>query len=280
MSWEVIARKEIADAIRSRSLLVLSALFVLFALFLTALYASFPLLGGTAESELTIGNLVSFFNSAVAFVPIIGVLLGYKAIVGERRSGSLALTLSLPHTRDDVVLGKFFGRAVVLAVPILLAFAAGLVVVVALFDTYSLVDYLVFVLAVLLIGAAYLALSIGVSGVTSSSVLAGVGVFVVYVAFRFLWLPGLTAAQTVLDRIQSGEWTLSFQYDWWMYPIATINPHYAYQMILHGFVYTDRAQPRYMGASYVNGWSGLVVLGLWIALPLLVGRWLFRRQDL
>lgn len=280
MSWDAIARKEIRDSIRSRSLIVLSGLFVILALFLTALYASVPLLGGGTEGELTVESLVSFFNNAVMFVPIIAILLGYKAVVGERQSGSLNLTLSLPHTRDDVMLGKFVGRSVVLAVPVLLAFTAGLFVVVALFDAFSIVDYLVFVLGVLLVGLAYLSLAIGFSGAASSSILSAVGVFVLYVLFRFVWTPGLMATQSVVNRLQTGEWTIAFQFDWWMYPLSLINPHYAYRMILHGFVYTDVAQPRYMSAWYINGWTGLAVLAVWIVVPLALGTVLFRRQDL
>ncbi|MFC7212203.1 ABC transporter permease subunit [Natronoarchaeum sp. GCM10025321] len=280
MSWQVIARKELKDSIRSRSLIVLSVLFVLLSLFITGLYAAVPFLGATGSEELTVQSLISFFGTAVMFVPIIAVLLGYKAIVGERQSGSLALTLSLPHTRDDVVLGKFLGRSVVLAIPILLAFLAGLVVVIALFDAYSVIDYLVFVFAVLLIGVAYLSLAIGFSGSTTSSVLSGVGVFVLYVLFRFLWGPGLFVTQSAVNRVQTGEWSILFEFDWWMYPIAMINPHYAYQMVLYGFVYGDAAQPRYMGAWYVNGWTGLAVLAAWTVVPLAVGGWLFRRSDL
>ena len=280
MSWQVIARKEISDSIRSRSIIVLPGLFVILALFITALYASVPLFGAAPGEELAVEGLISFFGAAVMFVPLIGALLGYKSIVGERQSGSLSLTLSLPHTRDDVVLGKFLGRSVVLATPILLAFAAGLVLVMALFDAYSILDYLVFVLAVLLIGLAYLSLAIGFSGAVSSSVLSAVGVFVLYVLFRFLYLPALTVAQSTVNRLQTGSWTVAFELDWWMYPLAMINPHYAYQMILHGFVYTDMAQPRYMNAWYINGWTGLIVLAIWIVVPLAVGRALFNRQDL
>lgn len=281
MSWLIVAKKELKDAIRSRTLIALSVAFVVLAVLITALFASVPLFGAGVGDDLAAEELISFFGPATMLIPVIAALLGYKAIVGERRSGSLALTLSLPHTRDDVVLGKFVGRSMVLAIPTVLGFAAGFVLVLALFDAYSVVGYLCFVGAVLLIGLAYLSLSICFSSMTTSTTLSAVGVLTLYLLFRFLWTPGLWILNTLTGRVRTGEWVLQFHgFPEWMYGLALFNPHNAYQLVLYGFVFTGEEGPWYMDQWYITEWTGLAVLLLWIIVPLAVGVWRFRVSDL
>ena len=61
---------------------------------------------GFRGMELTIASLVSL---VIYLVPLIALMLGYDAIVGERERGSLELLLSMPITRFELLLGKYLG---------------------------------------------------------------------------------------------------------------------------------------------------------------------------
>ena len=281
MSWQVIARKEVKDALRSRVLHALSGMLVLFALALTGLYASLPSMFGVPAAELTLESFISTIGSAAVLVPIIGGMLGYKAIAGERTSGSLALMLSQPHTREDVVLGKFAGRTVVLAVPVLLAFAAGLGVAVISFDAYSLVDYATFLALLVLIGTVYVSVAIGFSASTRSPTRAAVGVVGYYVVFNVLWNGLVRLFDVVSNRITEGEWVIQLGgYPDWAYWLLLLSPHNAYQIAMRWFVFDGGPQAGAQLPDFVNGWTALIVLVLWIVVPLTIGVRRFDAVDL
>ena len=66
---------------------------------------------GFRSIEFTIASLVSL---VIYLIPLIALLLGFDAIVGERERGSLDLLLALPITRLELLLGKYLGLAAAL----------------------------------------------------------------------------------------------------------------------------------------------------------------------
>jgi ABC-2 type transport system permease protein len=281
VSWQVIARKEVKDALRARVLHALSGMLVLLALALMGLYASIPALFGAPQSELSLSGFIMTLGAATAFVPIIGGVLGYKAVAGERASGSLALMLSQPHSRDDVVIGKFVGRVVVLAVPVTLAFAAGFGVVLVGFDAYSLVDYVTFLALLVLLGAVYVSVAVGTSASTASTTKAAVGVLGYYLVFKFLWGPLALASNALWQRVTTGEWVVQFGgFPDWVYLLLLLSPHNAYQVLLRSLVLTDAPAVWFGTPSFVNAGTALTVMLLWIVVPLTVGLWRFDAVDL
>ncbi|HHS84263.1 MAG TPA: ABC transporter permease, partial [Gammaproteobacteria bacterium] len=88
-----IAQKEFWDRIRNRWVLAVTAIFIFFALVIAYFGASQQGVVGFSSIELTIASLVSL---AIYLVPLIALILGYDAIVGERERGSLDLLLALP----------------------------------------------------------------------------------------------------------------------------------------------------------------------------------------
>lgn len=283
MSWDVVARKEINDAIRSRVLLALSVALVLLALLVTGIYALIPIVFGGDASEQTLQGLLGFLRPAAFFVPVLGAVLGYKAIVGERTSGSLNLMLSLPHTRDDVVVGKLAGRAVVLAIPLILAFLAGFVLVALRFDSFSVVTYATFLALLLLIGIAYLSIAVAVSASTESTLISAVSVLGMYFLLRFVWTRSMVGLYMLSKRVTTGEWVLpTGNYPEWVSFLAMLSPHSAYDMAMYGFVVDVPAafQPWYMDPWFANEWTGILLLLLWIVLPVTFGVVRFRSVDL
>ena len=59
--------------------------------------------------------MVSLSSLSIFLVPLIAMLLAYDAIVGEADRGTLALLLSYPVARWQVMAGKFAGHLVILA---------------------------------------------------------------------------------------------------------------------------------------------------------------------
>jgi Cu-processing system permease protein len=82
----VIAEKEFWDRIRNRWALAVAAVFTAFALVIAYLGAAQQGAVGFRGIDVTIAGLVSL---VIYLVPLIALILGYDAIVGERDRGSL-----------------------------------------------------------------------------------------------------------------------------------------------------------------------------------------------
>ena len=164
-----IARKEFWDRIRSRWVLAVAVIFTVFALVIAYFGAAQQGAVGFKSIELTIASLVSL---VIYLVPLIALILGYDAIVGERERGSLDLLLSLPITRLELLLGKYLGLAAALAFSTVAGF--GLVGVVLSYGIglTGFLDYTGFILSTLLMGLAFLSLALLISVLASSKVVA------------------------------------------------------------------------------------------------------------
>lgn len=186
-----IAQKEFWDRIRNRWVLAVAVIFTLFALVIAYFGAAQQGAVGFKSIDLTIASLVSL---AIYLVPLIALILGYDAIVGERERGSLDLLLSMPLTRLELLLGKYFGLAAALAFSTLAGFGlVGLILSYQL-DMESLFHYVGFMFSALLMGMAFLSLAVLISVVASNKVVASgvaIGLWFLYVLVYDLMLLGL-----------------------------------------------------------------------------------------
>ena len=103
-----IAGKEFRDRMRNRWVLAVALVFTVFSLAIAYFGGAQQGTVGFRSIEFTIASLVSL---VIYLIPLIALLLGFDAIVGERERGSLDLLLSLPITRFELLLGKFAGLA-------------------------------------------------------------------------------------------------------------------------------------------------------------------------
>lgn len=125
--WAIVARKEVADHLRSVRFGILLALLV--AAGLGAVYSA---AGGIREVAQDVSgspslflrvftvqpNRIPAYFTFISFMgPLLGIAFGFDAVNGERAQGTLPRLLSQPLHRDDVVNGKFVaGLGVITAV--------------------------------------------------------------------------------------------------------------------------------------------------------------------
>lgn len=282
MTWLAVAEKDFQDAIRSKVLWVLSFLFILFAGGVAFLFSQIPGLQ-QAGSEVSTLGLINFLSAPVGFlIPIIGLLLGYKALAGEVEMGSVKLLLSLPHSRSNVVLGKFVGRTLVLAVSVVVGFAVATVVILAYYPDISPVNYVLFILLTVVFGSAYVSIGTGISALTKSSSKAGAGIFGVFVLFNFLWswigfgINFLLNGSLFFGAIQRPpDWYLLFN---------RLSPGGAFNGTMSALLDPSNPIGNLTAQSgdpfYLSAWFAFLILLGWVLLPIGLGNLRFQHMDL
>lgn len=274
MSWAVVARKDFADAVRAKSLWALTVLFVLFAGGIAYLYSGTDFFG--EGSEITAIGFIAFIQSPGALlIPIIGLLVGYKAVVGERESGSLKLLLGLPHSRRNVVFGKLVGRTLVVAVPILVGYLVAGAIGLAMFAEFAIPEFLAFVALTVLFGLAYISVAVGFSSAMASESRAAALAIGLWVMLQFGW----QVIILLLRWAANGFSMPSGQMPAWMALVASFTPNSGYGMATLAFVPGETFSRQY-DAFYMQDWFGLVILAVWIIVPVTLGYLRFERADL
>jgi len=179
-----IARKEFRDRMRSRWVLAVAAILALFALVIAYFGAAQSGAVGFKGMELTIASLTSL---VIYLVPLIALILGYDAIIGERERGSLDLLLSLPITRLELLLGKYLGLALALAASTVAGFGlAGLALSYGI-GLDALYHYAGFMLSTLLMGLAFLSIALLVSVLATNKVAASGAAVVLWFFFVLVY---------------------------------------------------------------------------------------------
>ncbi|MFB6164615.1 MAG: ABC transporter permease subunit [Haloarculaceae archaeon] len=276
MSWLVVAKKDFRDAARSKLLWVLTALFVLLVGGLAYVYSTTslgttPVSGGSG----TIGFVVFLASSASLFVSIVALLVGYKAIAGERESGTMSFLLGLPHARWEVVVGKVLGRSAVLGTALLIAFVVAAVLLVALGTAFSALEYVLFVLLTLVFAAAFVAIAVALSSVTGESSRAAAVAIGFWLADR-IWSTAMLAVLFVVN----GFTLPAPPFPEWYWALSGLGPSAAYSNALAYFLPHDLTRQLHQQVGGLPAWYGLVVIVLWGAVPLVLGVARFRRLDL
>lgn len=190
----VIAAKEFWDRIRNRWVVAIAVVFAVFALLISYLGAAQQGAVGFRGIEVTIASLVSL---VIYLVPLIALILGYDAIVGERERGSLDLLLSMPITRFELLMGKFFGLSAALAFSTLAGFGAAGIMLAYYINLDALLHYTGFVFSAVLMGMTFLSMAVMVSVIASDRTRASgaaIGLWFFYVlVFDLLLLGALVA---------------------------------------------------------------------------------------
>ena len=163
MEWNQIrtlASKEFKDRLRNKWVLAVALVFTVFSLVITYFGGAAQGQVGPRSIEFTIASLVSL---VIYLIPLIALLLGFDAVVGERERGSLDLLLSLPITRMELLLGKYLGLAAALTLSTLAGFALVAVLLYRQFSAVALFHYGGFMLSSVLLGLAFLSMAVCMS---------------------------------------------------------------------------------------------------------------------
>ncbi|WP_226039980.1 ABC transporter permease subunit [Natrinema sp. DC36] len=274
MSWTAIARREYAATSDSRAVTWLLRLLAGACLLSGYVY---PMLGSEPITTKAFVGFDFLSDSVRYLLPLLGVFLGYGAIVTERASGELTLLLSLPYSRRDLVIGKLVGRSLVFATTLVASLAVAGALVVYPFGSLAPGWYLAFVVLTLLYGLLFTGIATAISMLTRSKHLATVGAFGVYGLFVVAWGALRTALEFGLETAGVIDGGLPD-------PILFLfgcNPATLYERILAGF-FVDGGSGPYVGADawYLSEWLALALFLAWVVVPITLGYLWFDNTDL
>ena len=222
--------------------------------------------------------MVSLSSLSIFLIPLIAMLMAYDALIGEIERGTMALLLSYPISRWQILVGKFIGHTAMLTVATTIGYGlAGLILQYNFggFQAAAWKPFFLLIAASVLLGAAFLSLGYLISAkVKERGTAAGlaIGVWLFFVVIFDMALLGILVADSkhaINAKILEN--------------ILLFNPTDIYRLLnLTGFENTAM----YAGLAGVSGQIGLTKLMLviaqigWIAVPFGLAAWLFNRRQI
>ncbi|MDX1817359.1 MAG: ABC transporter permease subunit [Marinobacter sp.] len=270
-----IARKELSDSLRNRWLVAIALVFATLALGIAWFGAAASGQVGYASTPATIASLASL---GIFLIPLIALLLAYDAIVGEDEGGTLLLLMTYPISRSQLLLGKFLGHGLTLALATVIGFGVAGLAIAALVEDVAIgnlaIAMLRFIGSTVLLGWGFIALAYLVSvRVGEKPVAAGLALaiwFFFVLIFDLLLLGSLVASEGKLNA-DLLPWLLM------------LNPTDIYRL-LNIVAFGNGPQLTgvlSLGADLPIGMAGLwAALVLWVALPLAGALALFRNRRI
>lgn len=263
-----IAGKEFRDRMRNRWVLAISIVFAAFALVIAYFGAAQQGSVGFRSIEITIASLVSL---VIYLIPLIALILGFDAIVGERERGSLDLLLTMPITRLELILGKYLGLSGALALSTVAGFGLAGVAMAGQMDANALLHYSGFILSSVLLGMVFLGLAVMLSVFAADR--AGASGLAIAVWFFFV---------LVFDLLLLGALvTTSGHYGGAIFPyLLLLNPADVFR-VLNIFSLEDVRTLYGMATVFPEELASPLLLGgimlLWIVAPLTIALWRFKK---
>lgn len=270
-----IARKELSDSLRNRWLMAISLVFATLALGIAWFGAAASGQVGYASTPATIASLASL---GIFLIPLIALLLAYDAIVGEEEGGTLLLLLTYPLSRSQLLLGKFLGHGLTLALATVIGFGVAGVAIAALVEDVAIASLaaamLRFIGSTVLLGWGFIALAYVISvRVSEKPIAAGLALAI---WFFFVLIFDLM----LLGTLVASEGQFSAELLPWL---LMLNPTDIYRL-LNIVAFGDSAQLSgvlSLGADLPVGVAGLWIgLVLWFAVPLAGALLLFRNRRI
>ncbi|MBE1281779.1 MAG: ABC transporter permease subunit [Rhodobacteraceae bacterium] len=266
-----ITRAEMLILRRNRWLFMATLIMVLFALALT--FAGSAPTGTLGVDMLTV-SVASMTTLSVYLAPLLALMISFDAIAGESDRGSLALILTYPAGRGEILMGKFTAHLAALSFAMIVGFGtAGAVA--AWFGgagAESVLALIRLILTSILLGAVFLALGYLMSSLAGGATAAAglsAGLWLIFVVLYDLGLLGAV----VMD--QSGGFTQSV-FPW----VMVANPADAFRLwniagsegvaITSGMTGVAQALPV---------WAAPASLLLWPVLAFTLARLAFRRVE-
>ena len=272
-----VAKKEIMDNIRNKWIVLISILFA--SLTLLVSYAGSFFSSGWQDLGFTISAMIFLVQLLIS---IIGLILGYGAVVVEAEQGSINYLLSLPTTRRDVLIGKFLGLSLVLSIPVAVGFGVAGVIIGANVSNVNYEEYLIFIGASLLTGLVFLSLGMFISCLFKKRSTAMGGAIFTWFFFSIIWR--FITVWMFNMAVGSPENLASKGVPDWWYALRLFSPLDTYSTLVSLSVDAVNWNQSDIGAmSYPSFYTSelmIAVLVMWIVLSLIAALWLFKRKDL
>ena len=268
-----ISKKELLDNVRNKWIIILTIIFA--SLTLVVSYFGSIFTEGWQDLGITIQGMMSLVQ---LLIPIIALMLGYSAIIGEIEKGSMNSLLSLPVTRLEILLGKFIGLGSLLAITIIIGFGlAGIVIGFNVSDVDYL-GYIIFIFATIMIGLVFLALALFLSTLFNKRSTAMGGAIFLWFFFNIIlpivFVGILAASSDIINIINNAP-------DWY-HILNLFNPLQVYSFLVTlnvgaalSFDTISIAYPEY----YSNILMTIILLS-WIICFMILSYWRFNKRDI
>lgn len=272
----VIAKKEIMDNVRNLWIIIMTIIFAALTITMSAVGSYFA--EGWQDLEITIALMMSIVT---LLVPIIALMLGYAAIVGEIEKGSMSMLISLPTTRFDIVLGKLIGLGGVLSITILVGFGFAGIVIGVMVPDVNYIEYLIFIGATILVGLVYLHVAFFFSNLFKKRSTALGGAIFLWFFFNMILpiiLLGIAWGGAALTDIMSGTAP-----DWY-FLIDLVNPMSVYSALVFlnigGGIPTGTSAAQLQYPSFYSSGLMILILCIWIVGFFALSYWRFSKKDI
>jgi Cu-processing system permease protein len=272
-----VAKKEFIDHIRNRWILLFISIF-----FILTLVAAF-LAGQEIHATQTLGGFQATVTILLAIatllIPLIAIMLGFATIAGEAENGALALVLSYPIQRSEVLVGKFLGLGGILAFTTTVGFGIGGVVIALTSGSADLPAYLAFIGFTILLGLMFLSPIICMSARFKRRITAiGGGIFLFFWSsiYRSIMIGIFFANGGSLSGLMGGKQALPS----WMWLSMAASPADTYQTTVLSIFNEQQA---FGISTTLPGYLPIIAvlyMLLWIIVPILLAYFFFSHRDI
>jgi Cu-processing system permease protein len=143
----------------------------------------------------------SLVTLATLFVPLVALILGHDAIVGERERNTLSLLLSLPISRTGLVVAKMLGRTAALCTSIVVGLGGAMMLTAA--DGRG--QILALMVPTILLGIAFLSMGVAISAIARRVTVAVNVAVALWFIFVFFFDLGLLELMVITEGAISKE---------------------------------------------------------------------------
>lgn len=252
---------EIMERTHDRWVLVISSLFTL----LATGVSYYGRAAGEEAANLTGPSLVTLTS---LFVPLVALVLGHDAIVGERERNTLGLLLSLPFSKAELIFAKYSGRLVAL----LGAIVIGLGVAFLLQPTPQNASFLWrLIIQTIFLGASFLSIGVLISTLVKRQTAAASLVVCIWFLFVFFYDLGLLGLLIATDGAIPTEWISR---------LVLINPSGLFRVqMMAPFLGENTFSELGLSIQALAQGLALSLWALWVLLPLAISGLIFYRRK-
>src|SRR5699024_5857864 len=284
-----VSRREFYNSFSNRIFLLILVGFIVVGLMPMSLSpTAVETLGGAAslgDVQPTVGLLV----------PLIAAALGYRAVIGERESGTIRILAGTRLSRAEIVLGKTLGRSLTTLLFVVPGVCLVTIVDILRYGAFAPVTALGFFVLLSLYILAVTTIVVSLSTLASSSVQASVLVFITAIAGLLLWSDVVVAIvwNLLTGTVPGNELRYSNAFEF----VTRLSPNDAYYVLsnwlLGAPIGTDSAASQIAETArmatagtgsaqpiYLTPWFSFVPLVGWPIGLLSVAIWRFDHESL